>query len=714
MTTGTKRQIQEPDVSGLLRTVHVSDTAKTDNVAREPNFDLFDELQADSFSFSNVAPMSANDAFAQSSGVSQCHYFDESDDEPHSQPLKRRSSQPVAMESRSAQSLNQFINNTVRSNVSAVIAGRLNYPWKTNLFDSHYDFYPKTGLELPTSLPSFSTVPKADDSSDTPLPAQTEMRMRSGAVLHAVKKRLHVVPWPKQEAAKRDLAIRRWRLIIEENLDSTKLGKQMSDLGNELASDEEIRSVITDTFARKATSTLAKRSGPILKYLLWHRKYYGFSGMPPTEQKAYKYIKHLQTVKYASTPAAFLSAIRFSRYLLDMQGSEEISSSERIRGACHVKLLEKRPLKQRRKLKVDEVISIHQVATNSPCNHDRYASSFFLGQLYTRGRYTGYCGAEKLIPDFDSDGGGYLEAPTLMSKTQTSADRKRTFLPQVAPAIGVTKDNWAKRFLDERSAQNMNGFRWLLPTPSANGGWIDEPLSVSEASKWLRAILRMMGHHDLDDVGTHSLKSTLLAWCAAFGVSLELRSLLGYHIPKENMSAITYSRDAQALPLRRLDEVLKAIRERQFFPDVTRSGRFATQTISLVTTSNEDDRDQPCGDSELPIAPVQIDSTADDGTSEKDDNSSDSGSSTDSSSSSDEDLDERAVSTLSKIRIPVPLGSEGCSAYFNRITFILHCKLDSENRFKCKRILSDNYKRTPWNLTAPYATCMQCFGTAKP
>eukprot|EP00971_Amphidinium_carterae_P301183 5983753-Amphidinium_carterae.1 len=50
----------------------------------------------------------------------------------------------------------------------------------------------------------------------------------------------------------------------------------------------------------------------------------------------------------------------------------------------------------------------------------------------------------------------------------------------------------------------------------------------------------------------HSCKATTLSWCAKAGLALEVRNLLGYHSVKQHGSALTYSRDALAEPLRQL------------------------------------------------------------------------------------------------------------------------------------------------------------------
>ena len=76
--------------------------------------------------------------------------------------------------------------------------------------------------------------------------------------------------------------------------------------------------------------------------------------------------------------------------------------------------------------------------------------------------------------------------------------------------------------------------------------------------------------------GAHSPKSTALSWAANADFPLLDRTLLGGHVPREYRSMITYSRDALAGPLAKLDNVHGAVREGRFFPDSSRSGRWVT------------------------------------------------------------------------------------------------------------------------------------------
>ena len=83
-----------------------------------------------------------------------------------------------------------------------------------------------------------------------------------------------------------------------------------------------------------------------------------------------------------------------------------------------------------------------------------------------------------------------------------------------------------------------------------------------------------MAQQAVASVGTHSLRVTLLSWCAKAGISLGHRRLLGQHIKAGACSVITYSRDALAQPLTELRQVVMKVRSGEFRPDETRSGRW--------------------------------------------------------------------------------------------------------------------------------------------
>ena len=77
---------------------------------------------------------------------------------------------------------------------------------------------------------------------------------------------------------------------------------------------------------------------------------------------------------------------------------------------------------------------------------------------------------------------------------------------------------------------------------------------------------------DLSRTGAHSLKPTLLSWCAKFGLPLALRRKLGGHAKARDKAVLAYSRDELSEPMRELQRLRKAVNDGVFVPDASRSG----------------------------------------------------------------------------------------------------------------------------------------------
>ena len=109
-----------------------------------------------------------------------------------------------------------------------------------------------------------------------------------------------------------------------------------------------------------------------------------------------------------------------------------------------------------------------------------------------------------------------------------------------------------------------------MPAPDMGGHPTVRALATDECGEWLSALL--IGRDDLRTT-SHSLKATMLSYCAKYGISHQDRLALGGHSHPGKM-ADTYGRDALARPLRLLGIVIEAIRNKEFLPDASRAGRF--------------------------------------------------------------------------------------------------------------------------------------------
>jgi hypothetical protein len=151
----------------------------------------------------------------------------------------------------------------------------------------------------------------------------------------------------------------------------------------------------------------------------------------------------------------------------------------------------------------------------------------------------------------------------------------KSALPVVGHAYGISGAQWASGLISLRKELKLEDSSGLLTVPRGDGcGFTAKPMSGAEASIWLQELLVAGGFaaESVADLTTHSLRTTMLSWCAKFGVREGSRRILGYHSKPKDIMMLEYSRDALSGPLGALGEVLDCITNGSFDPDSSRSG----------------------------------------------------------------------------------------------------------------------------------------------
>jgi hypothetical protein len=551
------------------------------------------------------------------------------------------------------------------------------------------------------------TVPRRlpiDPSLSEPVPIQTFLSQSSSKMFRAVVSRIPRVPWPETQLADRHKALMRMRLIIEENPGCTNIGRQLQDAILRLEPDSSLTSIISDSFASKATATIGKRGSCLLKYFVWHRAFCGIAAMPIVEHRFYTFLHGLIAAKAAPTaPASMVSALGFAAHVLEMTGADEALRSLRIKGISQKHFLTKAVKQQSKLLTVLMVLALEDQISIAEDPVDRIASGYFAAQLHSRARFMDLQLAEEIIEDYTDEGDGYIEALSRFIKTSVSMNQKNMLMPLVAPARGIHPNPWAPRWMAERQRQglDLSKFKCLLPTPGVDGLWHDYPVTSSGASLWLREILVKSGFSAsaVEGVSTHSLKSTPLSWCAKKGLDVPTRQLLGHHITSDKISAMTYSRDCQAQPLRAYDEVLRCIRDKEFFPDHTRSGLMVDALDDYAPPRKR----TRVASSDLPDHDFQ-DSVLD---------SSDSDSSSSTSSISEDDgaeADSEAIKVLSKRKEVLLVVPVDALLYVHFRSNVVHLRLNlNTNKLACNRAISVSYTKRDADRCSLCLKCIQCF-----
>ena len=145
----------------------------------------------------------------------------ESDDDFYDDPFLKKASQPLDNTVAWDKGQSSILDRHLDSIIAKETRSSLQYPWHGMTFDKMLPDPFKSGISDPIIRPALWK----HVSAATEKPAQQTLRQQTGMLLSAAVRRLHVVPWPQQKAALRQKSIARWRMIVEENLAVTSLGR---------------------------------------------------------------------------------------------------------------------------------------------------------------------------------------------------------------------------------------------------------------------------------------------------------------------------------------------------------------------------------------------------------------------------------------------------------------------------------------------------------
>jgi hypothetical protein len=416
----------------------------------------------------------------------------------------------------------------------------------------------------------------------------------------------------KGEAEKRPEALSEWRSIVKECGASCGLGRQLATCVN----DEESEATFELRFELKRTATLRARSGSMRMYMVWARTC-GEAAFPLTERAVFSYMLHLvRTAAPATRASRFREALAFCRTIIALDGVDAVLDSARVAGAAARTFESKRLLRKRDPLKHLWVALLEKLCVEAPDGRTRVFCGFVCFCLHTRARWSD---AQAVFEEPCLDADVYIEARTARTKTSNVKHKRRRPLSLVGHAQGVSGVSWAEGWLAARRIEGLtvNHNVPLMPAPSADGGWTTRPVDTEEAGVWLRQILSGAGVEDvaLSNVGTHSLKATMLSWAGKAGLPANARRVLGYHAVPKDHSVQEYSRDEIAEPLRMLGALLVKIRDNEFDPDATRSGRWVRTDVKAGTPALPMPRcaksAAPVGQANLVCAPCSPEARAD-------------------------------------------------------------------------------------------------------
>ena len=282
-----------------------------------------------------------------------------------------------------------------------------------------------------------------------------------------------------------------------------------------------------------------------------------------------------------STGNAFISSMNYALRICGYRKFADVVSSRRIKGAGGILFTCKNILRQAPALSVSQVLQLHRALENESLDVvDRALVAYTIVALYTRRRHSDLQPIDSVEHDWNSDG-GFVEMRTVSHKTGRSARAKTTFLPLVAPAVGVNGRLWPELVEQAFNAAGLQ-FRGVLKgplfrPPSTFGGLCKRGLTSEESSGFLRSFFDETSDEKADrseGLSSHSLKVTCLSWAAKYGMDIHDRNILGRHSSVVLETNAVYSRDLAVRAVMKLQGVIRAISKGAFAPDQSRSGYF--------------------------------------------------------------------------------------------------------------------------------------------
>ena len=393
----------------------------------------------------------------------------------------------------------------------------------------------------------------------------------------------------------RDAAIGKLLIVLRHCLLASKTGRHIINLGTDAQQQAGAFDIVDSVIGVRSPNTVVKRANALLSFLRWVAKAGIDEVNPFIEPVVWSYFQHLRSTDAAASKAdSCMSAFRFAFFILGFESLEGVTCSRRLVGLAEIMLSGKRLLKQALVLTVHQVKCLH-MALRDRHRHatDRALIGYVLFCLYGRCRNSDLQAIHKIELDF-SDAGGFVVITTCNHKSGRMAALKTKLLPIVIPARGVDGSIWPQEALDAMQEaghvfQNpIDGPLFHAPS-NGFGDFMKRGLRSSEVSAFLRKTLNLqepVKGSDVEVVSSHSLKATLLAWCARYGLSPQTRSMLGRHSSCLAETFAIYSRDLVCAPVAELQGVVDAIHNGSFFPDDQRSGFFRPHDSNAMPPSD--------------------------------------------------------------------------------------------------------------------------------
>ena len=440
-------------------------------------------------------------------------------------------------------------------------------PWDDGFWGMMFGQQDPVDTLLQQHLPERTLVPVLHMPEECEAPAKKARTANASMLpvrLKAVKSNRSVESWQEKRESELQKALKKWYALLcswPVSLPQVKEFQEAKGLKMEL---------LQDFLGDKAPATLLKRANSTLA-LESTACAMGFA-FPYSEPELYQCLAAER--RGGSKPSkirGMLEAITFCRFTFGFDTLDSCVRSKRCRGVGRRDPTE--VLQQAPPLKVCELERLHEILQKGEDPWDQLMCASALFCCYACARWSNFQHGDTFNPDFDDQGElAFVEMKAKIHKTMRAQANRFKFLDMVAPSTGVTQDNWGRAWMRAWAQIHESTIASEfppMPAPDSDGLPTVRALDSDEAATWVAELLSLEGERC---VTSHSFKATLLSYAAKRGLAHQDRLVMGHHVQEAKM-ADQYSRDAAARPLRLVQNLLREIRLKRFFPDASRAGR---------------------------------------------------------------------------------------------------------------------------------------------
>ena len=433
------------------------------------------------------------------------------------------------------------------------------------------------------SFPSFPAgLPSLDFSVRQPDRDDMSQKLRTERVLRECE-----ASYQKGVDMNRNVLLFQWAEILQMVPMASTVGIQMLHEASKPDHCVNAFAIVSDVLRSKANNTIKVRAGSMALFCRWFEsRFPDKHPFPVREDVVYEYFNELRSSQASASRAdTFVSTLNFSAEVFGLQGAADAAASIRVKGAALDMFLNKRPRRRAPEIQPIMIAVLEIAACVEQDPYLRAIAGFCLMCVFGRMRVSD---VNRMVNG--SVVGNYFEATLLRTKTARSQEKKTTFLPMVSPAYGLLGVNWCVAFFATRreldleelpglatEAYDMN-FK-LLPSADSLCYTYAHSISTACVNEGLRKLLyKVFPSPDVERLTTHSMKTSLLSFGNKFGFHFETSELLGYHLVAHH-SALNYSRDNLAQPMRKLSDMVEHLKSGAFLPMEQRDRMFPEEAL---------------------------------------------------------------------------------------------------------------------------------------